>query len=63
MTKMHKEELSITTVLVKQLLRQQCPEYSKLKLTPILSSDSVHVLFRLGEKYVISCFKYLFIIW
>ena len=53
MSKMHKNELDITEALVRSLLKQQCEEYSNLDLSRIPSSGTVHVLFRLGEQYII----------
>jgi aminoglycoside phosphotransferase (APT) family kinase protein len=53
MNKMHKNELEITEGFVKDLLKQQCPDYGDLNLVRIPSSGTVHALFRLGEQHVI----------
>ena len=53
MNKIYKNELDLTEWLVKNLLNQQCAEYSNLNLAQIPSGVTVHALFRLGEQYVI----------
>ena len=53
MTKMHQNELDITENLVRELINQQCRQYSQLPLKRIPSSGTVHALYRLGAKLVV----------
>lgn len=51
--KMHADEFEINEELVHHLLQSQCPNFSHLKLEPMLSSGTDHALFRLGEDYIV----------
>lgn len=53
MTKMHDNEQEVNTTLVQSLLKEQCPQWDNLELSPILSSGTDNALFRLGDKYVV----------
>ena len=53
MTKMHDNEHEINLELVQSLLKEQCPQWAKLELKPILSSGTDNALFRLGDEYVV----------
>jgi aminoglycoside phosphotransferase (APT) family kinase protein len=53
MTKMHDNEQEVNLELVRSLLKEQCPQWAELELTPILSSGTDNALFRLGDKYVV----------
>lgn len=53
MTKMHNNEQEVNAALVQSLLKEQCPQWADLELSPILSSGTDNALFRLGDKYVV----------
>jgi aminoglycoside phosphotransferase (APT) family kinase protein len=53
MTKMHDNEQEVNLELVRSLLKEQCPQWAELELTPVLSSGTDNALFRLGDKYVV----------
>jgi aminoglycoside phosphotransferase (APT) family kinase protein len=50
---MHDNEQEVNLELVRSLLKEQCPQWAELELTPILSSGTDNALFRLGDKYVV----------
>lgn len=53
MARMHENELDIDKTLVTQLIKNQCPQWGDLPITPILSSGTDNALFRLGTDYVV----------
>jgi aminoglycoside phosphotransferase (APT) family kinase protein len=53
MAKMHENELEIDEHLVHVLLKDQCPQWADLTITPIKSSGTDNALFRLGTEYVV----------
>jgi len=53
MAKMHENELEIDEHLVRHLLKNQCPQWSNLLLSPLKSTGTDNALFRLGSKYVV----------
>ncbi len=50
---MHDNEQEVNTALVQSLLKEQCPQWADLELSPILSSGTDNALFRLGDTYVV----------
>jgi aminoglycoside phosphotransferase (APT) family kinase protein len=50
---MHQHEIKIDKMLVHHLIKEQCPQWQHLPLTPLVSSGTDHALFRLGHEYVI----------
>lgn len=53
MAKMHENELDIDDRLVRDLLRNQCPQWSGLSLRTLESSGTDNALFRLGDQYIV----------
>lgn len=53
MTKMHENELEIEENLVRELLKNQCPQWADLSISPIKSTGTDNALFLLGTKYVV----------
>jgi aminoglycoside phosphotransferase (APT) family kinase protein len=53
MAKMHENELEIDENLVHTLLKNQCPQWADLSISPIKSSGTDNALFRLGTEYVV----------
>ena len=53
MAKMHENEFEIDELLVRALLKSQCPHWAHLPLKTIESSGTDHALFRLGNAYVV----------
>jgi len=53
MVKMHENELDIDERLVRELLRNQCSQWSDLSIRAVQSSGTDNALFRLGNKYIV----------
>lgn len=53
MVKMHENEFDVDERLVRELLRNQCPQWSDLSLRAVKSSGTDNALFRLGDKYIV----------
>jgi aminoglycoside phosphotransferase (APT) family kinase protein len=51
-TRMHADELDISSVLVRQLLRAQRPQWADLPLHRVPSSGTDNAMFRMGEQLV-----------
>jgi len=49
----HADEVETDAGLVRQLLREQFPEWAELPLEPVASSGTVNALFRLGDELVV----------
>jgi aminoglycoside phosphotransferase (APT) family kinase protein len=47
--RMHDDELEIDEPLLRELLRQQFPEWAELPLTPVEPAGTVNAMFRLGD--------------
>jgi hypothetical protein len=50
---MHTDELEVTAVLVRQLLREQFPDLSDLLLRRIEPEGTVNSIFRLGDELAV----------
>jgi aminoglycoside phosphotransferase (APT) family kinase protein len=51
--KMHADEVSVDTSLVRKLLSTQFPQWSKLPLRPMQSTGTDNAIFRLGDEMVV----------
>jgi aminoglycoside phosphotransferase (APT) family kinase protein len=51
--RMHTDELEVTAVLVRQLLREQFPDLSDLLLRRIEPEGTVNSIFRLGDELAV----------
>ena len=52
-TRLHEDELTITTRLVRELVDEQFPAYRSLSLNPLSQTGSTNVIYRLGKAHCV----------
>ena len=50
---MHADQIPIDDLLVKELLAEQFPQWSKLPLRRLVSSGTVHAIYVVGNEYAV----------
>jgi len=51
--RLHEDEFTITTQLVRELVEEQFPAYRSLVLDPLSQTGSTNVIYRLGEAFCV----------